>query len=306
MKTDETLGLEVVIESGQGKVEGINSGDVDGKELAVNILHPALDVRIMEAALDGDAAKERLKCSPSWASNRARYGCSSARRDGSRSGRSGWSMIARQCLDHSHGGRRKTTKRVGVENGVDRGQGCAELSQSKNSNLVQIGKINVRPSDELGSRETFGVRSSTKKVHQRWILVLIWSLSKAVASWGRGGTRSLGFCLSEEGKTWRGNWGAFSSRTVQRGCAVLRRHCIVISSLRASRTRLGRSWFRTFALGVVLSTTEFVKFLEELDFLGKAVDGILHLVETSNKLSRYILVKRIVFLGTSALSADPR
>ncbi len=86
----------------------------------------------------------------------------------------------------------------------------------------------------------------------------------------------------------------------------MRRHCIVISSLRVSRTRLGRSWFRTFALGVVLSTTEFVKFLEELDFLGKTVDGILHLVETSNKLSRYILVKRIVFLGTSALSADLR
>ena len=86
----------------------------------------------------------------------------------------------------------------------------------------------------------------------------------------------------------------------------MRRHCIVISSLRVSRTRLGRSWFRTFALGVVLSTTEFVKFLEELDFLGKTVDGILHLVETSNKLSRYILVKRIVFLGMSALSADLR
>ncbi len=69
---------------------------IDGKELAVNILHPALDVRIMEAALDGDAAKERLKCSPSWASNRARYGRSSARRDGSRSGRSGCSCIPRQ------------------------------------------------------------------------------------------------------------------------------------------------------------------------------------------------------------------
>jgi hypothetical protein len=50
-KTDDILGLESVVESGQAAVQFINSQDVDGKELGKYIVHPALNVILAEAAL---------------------------------------------------------------------------------------------------------------------------------------------------------------------------------------------------------------------------------------------------------------